>query len=200
MILGVDFDNTLVCYDGLFHAAAVARGLMPEDGPQDKNGVRDWLIEHGRGDDFTLLQGETYGPGLGAARPYPDALECLAEMQAAGAMIYVVSHKTATPVLGPAYDLRAAARAWLAANGFLTPGPVAEDAVFFEDTMAAKAARVAALGCTHFVDDMERFLMRPDFPAETARLWFRPVPSAPAPELAAFASWCDLAAYLEAED
>ena len=66
MILGVDFDNTLVCYDGLFHAAAVAGGLMPLDAPCDKRGVRQWFIERDREKDFTLLQGEVYGPGLDA--------------------------------------------------------------------------------------------------------------------------------------
>ena len=31
MRIGVDFDNTLVCYDGVFHRAALERGLIPSD-------------------------------------------------------------------------------------------------------------------------------------------------------------------------
>ena len=31
MILGVDFDNTIVAYDSLFHRVALERGLIPAD-------------------------------------------------------------------------------------------------------------------------------------------------------------------------
>ncbi len=101
MRLGVDFDNTLVCYDGLFHAAAVARDWMPEDGPRDKNGVRQWFVDRGREDDFTILQGEVYGPGLRHALPYPDALSCLEGLKTRGVELYLISHKTVAPVLSP---------------------------------------------------------------------------------------------------
>jgi hypothetical protein len=30
MRIGLDFDNTIACYDGVFHAAALERGLIPE--------------------------------------------------------------------------------------------------------------------------------------------------------------------------
>lgn len=191
MIVGVDFDNTLVCYDDLFRAAAVARGLMPADGPADKTGVREWFVQRGREDDFTLLQGEVYGPALGTAPPYSGALACLTRLKAAGETVYIVSHKTPTPALGPPYNLRLAAWEWLDANGFLTPGPIAGSDVFFEDTMEAKAARIASLNCTHFIDDMERFLLRPDFPAKTRRLRFNPAGNPTAAGLEGISSWHD---------
>src|SRR3981189_2049974 len=31
MRIGIDFDNTIACYDGVFHAAALERGLIPSD-------------------------------------------------------------------------------------------------------------------------------------------------------------------------
>ena len=43
MLVGVDFDNTIVCYDGLFHKLALERGLIPEDFPASKGEVRDFL-------------------------------------------------------------------------------------------------------------------------------------------------------------
>lgn len=198
MILGVDFDNTLVCYDGLFHAAAVARGLMPEDGPQDKDGVRDWLIERGQEEDFTHLQGEVYGPGLRDASIYPGAMECLREIAAKGIKIYVISHKTKRPVLGLAYDLRKAALDWLDAKGFFTPGLLCRKRVFFEDTMMTKVVRIAALGCTHFIDDMDRFLECEDFPDETTKIWFHPFNDREkvAKEYAVFSRWSEIATFL----
>lgn len=198
MILGVDFDNTLVCYDGLFHAAAVAEGLMPGDGPRDKDGVRDWLIGRGREEGFTLLQGEVYGPGLQNAPAYPGARECLAKLIGGGWTIYIVSHKTERPVLGPAHDLRRAAMDWLEAGGFFAAGMLDRGRVFFEDVMAAKAARIAALGCTHFVDDMRRFLERTDFPDGTRKLWFHPLADSNAGETSypRFSSWREIEAFL----
>ena len=29
MRIGIDFDNTIACYDGVFHQAALERGLIP---------------------------------------------------------------------------------------------------------------------------------------------------------------------------
>src|SRR6266404_4116929 len=61
MRIGIDFDNTIACYDGVFHAAALERGLIPADIGRDKNSVRDHLNGAGRNDDFTELQGYVYG-------------------------------------------------------------------------------------------------------------------------------------------
>ena len=61
MRIGIDFDNTIACYDGVFHAAALERGLIPADLGRDKNSVRDHLNGAGRKDDFTELQGYVYG-------------------------------------------------------------------------------------------------------------------------------------------
>ena len=36
MLIGVDFDNTIVCYDGLFHRVAVEQGLIPQKFPRVK--------------------------------------------------------------------------------------------------------------------------------------------------------------------
>jgi len=51
MRIGIDFDNTIACYDGVFHAAALERGLIPSELGRDKNSVRDYLNGAGRNDD-----------------------------------------------------------------------------------------------------------------------------------------------------
>ncbi len=43
MRIGIDFDNTIACYDGVFHKAAIERGLIPDDLDSSKNAVRDYL-------------------------------------------------------------------------------------------------------------------------------------------------------------
>src|SRR5262245_43078397 len=43
MLIGVDFDNTIVSYDALFHRIATERDLIPADLPVNKTAVRDHL-------------------------------------------------------------------------------------------------------------------------------------------------------------
>ena len=47
MIIGLDFDNTIVSYDELFHRVALEGGLVPGDLPVRKEAVRDYLREAG---------------------------------------------------------------------------------------------------------------------------------------------------------
>ncbi|MGC3996955.1 MAG: hypothetical protein QM767_05265 [Anaeromyxobacter sp.] len=120
--LGVDFDNTLICYDGVFHRIAVERGLVPAAVPASKEAVRDHLRTAGREDDWTELQGLVYGARIGEARPFEDALRILAGLVRDGVPVRIISHKTRWPFRGPRADLHAAALGWLQAHGLLESG------------------------------------------------------------------------------
>src|SRR4029079_9696971 len=61
MLIGLDFDNTIVRYDRLFHRLARKRGLIPDGIPVSKQAVRDHLRANGREADWTELQGMAYG-------------------------------------------------------------------------------------------------------------------------------------------
>src|ERR1700751_5341560 len=100
MRIGIDFDNTIACYDGVFHAAALERGLIPANLGRDKNVVRDHLNRGGRGDDFTELQGHVYGARMELAAPYPGFAEFVATARKAGHDLFIVSHKTRYPIVG----------------------------------------------------------------------------------------------------
>jgi hypothetical protein len=47
-LTGIDFDNTIICYDRLFHQIALEGGLIPRDLPAEKNAGHDYLREQGR--------------------------------------------------------------------------------------------------------------------------------------------------------
>ena len=177
MRIGVDFDNTIACYDGVFHAAAVERGLIPATGVAgDKTSVRDHLRGLDRDADFTLLQGYVYGPGMKQVQPYPGLDRALSTLRAAGHELFVVSHKTTAPFAGPAYDLHAAARAFLADRRLVdaTLGPFAPHAVFFETRKEDKVARIAALGCDVFIDDLPEILAMDGYPKALRKILFDP--------------------------
>lgn len=159
MRIGIDFDNTIACYDGVFHAAAVERGLIPAEIPTDKQSVRDFLRAQGRDADFTVLQGYIYGARMELVSLYPGFVETLRDLVAAGHTVYLISHKTNQPIAGPPYDMHDAARKFLelrelvgVAGGFLA------EHVFFESTKEEKVARALVLGCDVFIDDLPEIL------------------------------------------
>src|SRR6185369_621345 len=163
MRIGIDFDNTIACYDGVFHAAAIERALIPADLPDDKNSVRDYLNGQGRNDEFTELQGYVYGSRMDLASVYPGFQDFVRAARAAGHEVSIVSHKTRFPILGERHDMHLAARNFLEQRGLAGAGPqcVASDNVFFELTKEAKVARIAALGCQVFIDDLPEIFSLP---------------------------------------
>ncbi len=176
MIIGLDFDNTLVCYDGLFHRAAVDRGLIPADTPSEKEAVRNELRAADREDAWTELQGLVYGHEIQAARPFPGAAAFLRECAEREIVVCIVSHRTRQPFAGPPLDMHRAAREWLDAREWFTQGPfgLAADRVYFEETKDAKLDRIATLGCGVFVDDLPELLHEPGFPQAAKRILFDP--------------------------
>jgi hypothetical protein len=174
--VGLDFDNTLACYDALFRRLALERGLLPEGVAPSKRAVREALRARGLEDAWTELQGVAYAERLLEAPPFAGVAEFLAALRRAGASVCVISHKTRYPVRGPRLDLHAAALRWLAHAGLLDPERtgLSPAEVWFEPSAEAKRARIAERGCTHFVDDLPEFLLAPDFPPGVARIHFAP--------------------------
>ena len=118
MLVGLDFDNTIVCYDRLFHRLARERGLIPDTVPQTKSAVRDYLRSIDRENDWTEMQGVGYGPRIADAEPFPGVKEFLASCKDAGIRVAIISHKTKHPYLGEKYDLHEAAHTFLTRHGF----------------------------------------------------------------------------------
>jgi hypothetical protein len=176
MRLGIDFDNTIVCYDGLFHRVALEGGWIPADLPANKSDVRNHLRQIGREDVWTEMQGRVYGPRLAEASPFPGVLEFFKACRHASIPVCIISHKTKTPFAGEPYDLHQAALDWLTAQGFFDPAGIGlpRSQVFLELTKQAKLQRIAACECTHFIDDLPEFLAEASFPPRTRRILFDP--------------------------
>lgn len=174
MLLGLDFDNTLIDYDALFHRVAREWGLIPDELPARKNQVRDYLRMQNQEDAWTRMQGEVYGWRILEASSYEGMKQTLQALNHAGIPMCIVSHKTLVPYQGPAYDLHQAARDWLAHQGFFSPAGLnwGPGQVCFELTKAAKVERIAALGCTHYVDDLPEILEL--LPAYIHKILFAP--------------------------
>ena len=181
MLIGLDFDNTIVCYDQLFHTLALERDLIPPTLPRTKQAVRDHLRKAGRESAWTQLQGIAYGPRITDANPFPGVREFLQRCRRAEFLVAIISHKTRRPYRGEGHDLHAAAHTFLNAHGFYQTAEtgLSPECVFLELTLAAKLARIETLGCDAFVDDLPELLAEPTFPPATQRVLFDPAHAHP---------------------
>lgn len=159
-LLGLDFDNTLVCYDKLFHKLALEKGLIEQSLPANKMAIRDYLRSQGQDEQFTLLQGEVYGLRILEAEPAEGMLKSLGDLQERAIPLALISHKTRTPYKGPAYDLHQAAWGWLETYGFFANNGLnwQKSQVFFEETKEKKVSRIKALRCSAYIDDLPEIL------------------------------------------
>jgi hypothetical protein len=177
-IVGIDFDNTLVSYDALIHAAALERGLISGATDALKRAVRDEIRRLPDGEiEWQRLQALVYGPLMPHARLIEDARTFVRGCHDRGISVYVISHKTEYA----AYDdtrtnLRTAALEWMRANRFFDADGLGlrPEHVFFEGSRDAKIARIIALRCTHFIDDLEEVFREPSFPSDVEKLLYAP--------------------------
>jgi hypothetical protein len=175
MILGVDFDNTIVCYDHAFYRGALAKRLIPSSIPRVKNEIRNYLRDTGQEEAWTELQGFVYGACMHEAEPFPHVIEFFQRCRQAGIEVFIISHKTRYPYRGERCDLHKAASDWIAQYNLFN-GRDAEILanVFLELTKEEKIKRIKEQGCTHFIDDLPEFLSEPAFPPSVQRILFDP--------------------------
>jgi hypothetical protein len=194
--IGIDFDNTIICYDGVFAAAAHRRGLMPGGWMRSKIQVREYLRSQPGGEHaWQGLQGWVYGKGIGDAEIYPGVLDFLVACRQTRSDVYIVSHKTRFGHQDPdRVDLREAAREWLRAAGLIGGGSPALgiDDVHFEDTQAAKVERLAMLNLDVFIDDLADVFEQPHFPRDVRSILFDASGSAQPGPYQSLASWDEI--------
>jgi hypothetical protein len=190
---GLDFDNTIVAYDMLFHQVAREVGLIPDDLPRSKLLVRDHLRRSGKQDLWTEMQGLVYGARMSEAVAFTGAVEFIRWARAERIELFIVSHKTQYPFLGPKYDLHAAANDWIKQYLRDEDGPLIEaENWFFELTKEEKCARIAALECDWFLDDLPELLTSPAFPKHVVPVLFDPEGSHGGTGLQTVKSWAAL--------
>ena len=173
--LGLDFDNTIVCYDAAIAVLAEEMFDLPPEIPRTKLGLRNYLRAEGREPEWTVFQGELYGPGMHHAQPFEGAIETMLQLVAAGHELVIVSHRSRRPYAGEPHDLHAAARGWVAerlqSTGLFTKET---GSINFLETRQEKVARIAELGCQAFLDDLPEVLLDTEFPANTVGILFAP--------------------------
>ena len=176
--IGIDFDNTIVSYDELMYRIARERGLIDARTEPSKRAIRDAVRRLNDGEvEWQKLQGLVYGPLMRDARTTDGADEFIRWCREAGMEVFIISHKTEYAGYDEtATNLRTAALDWMAAHRFFDPDGLAlsRSAVYFESTRLDKIARIAATGCSYFIDDLEEVFLEPSFPWNVQKILYSP--------------------------
>lgn len=177
MRIGIDFDNTIAGYDGLFATLAEERGLF-EQAPTGKRDLRDALRQRPEGElTWRRLQAEAYGGRMSEAELQDGVDRFIQICRHLGIGVSIVSHKTRhANFASDGTDLRRAATKWMEEHGFFDAAGLrlSRDDVYFADTRAAKVAKIAELGCQWFIDDLEEVFAEPGFPASARAVLYDP--------------------------
>lgn len=171
MIIGLDFDNTIVDYDFAFYQSALDVGLITADVEKTKTAVKDYLINLDREDKWTELQGLVYGAKMEYAAINEGFEDCMKYFKSIDAHVFIVSHKTRYPYAGEKYDLHKAALDWMQKH-LLDKSLIEKNNINLCLTKEDKLAKIEELGCGYFVDDLVSILEHPAFPKNTVKLLY----------------------------
>lgn len=191
MRIGVDFDNTIACYDTVFRTLAREAGLLPEGFSGGKQAVRDAVRERAGDEAWRGLQAKAYGRRMNEAEPFHGVFAQLAAWRAGDAEVMIVSHKTRQSNFAPdGSDFRVAARTWMAHHGLFDSVGLDGEDVHFLDSRSAKVRRIADLQCDVFIDDLEEIFLEPAFPGGARKILFDPAGrGCDRPDIEACRSW-----------
>lgn len=190
MKVGIDLDNTLICYDQAFARVGREEGLLPSSFEGSKVDVKRALLAR-RQDGYLWesLQGLVYGRRIDAAMLFQGVTEFLVACRAHGDTVAIVSHKTELAHHDPLKtDLRVAALNWMESNRFFDASGLALERrnVFFEGTRDEKVGRIRSLACDVFVDDLAEVLGHAEMPTSCRKILFGKEPQS---EFEQYASW-----------
>jgi len=178
MKIGLDFDNTIICYDQLFYELAIKNGYVFPNANLGKQFIRDALRLLPDGEiAWQRLQAEVYGPKIAGGILKDGLKNFLKEGVLRGVTFYIVSHKSrfAAQDKDCRDDLIIAALKWLVDKRIVGVGcPVDIEHVYFLPTLLDKVKKIQTLGCNFFVDDLLDTFEVTDFPSTTCPILFDP--------------------------
>ncbi len=198
--IGIDFDNTLACYDDIFYQTALTQGLIGRNAEKSKREIRDRIRQLGEGEaHWQKLQAVVYGDQIQNAILDSDVPPFFLRCQESKIHLSVISHKTEfTSVDSRTINLRAAAFQWMEGKGFFDPNGLnlKRSDIYFAGTRHEKISRIRDLKCTHFIDDLEETFLEESFPKEVVKILYAPHGQAVAAKgMSVVRSWREISDY-----
>lgn len=178
MIIGVDFDNTIINYNDPFYDTALKAGWIEETTDRSKNAVREQVRQLKDGEiKWQRLQAIVYSTKLSDAKLVTGAAEFFINCNQRKIPTNIISHKTKHAKHDEKrINIREAALTWMKEKHFFEPQGLGLSAgdVFFESTRQEKIERIKQLGCTHFIDDLEEMFLEDSFPSKVEKILYAP--------------------------
>jgi len=175
MIIGIDFDNTIINYEQLFASQAIKNAWLSDDSLSKKE-VKQALIDK-FGDDlkWQILQAEIYGETIAKAKPYAGVIKFIQAAISSGTIVYIVSHKTEFSNFDGKTNLIKPAIQWLNDHNIIgDSGLIPASHVSYHATRTDKINKINELNCDIFIDDLSEVLLNPQFPVQTTPIHFLP--------------------------
>ena len=168
MLIGLDFDNTIACYDGVFSSEAKIKGFVQNEWKGTKQDLKLLLNALDDGQIiWQAMQGQVYGPSMHKATLFPGVARFLLRCKLQGHKVFIVSHKTKYGHFDKTKTLlREAALNWMDSKGFFEDSKFAINRknIFFANTQKEKIEKIKSLNLDVFVDDLEEIFLHYDFP------------------------------------
>ena len=205
VVIGIDFDNTLISYDELIHQIASEQNLISQNFSKNKKEIRDALRRLPNGDlEWQKIQAQIYGPRIREARLIPGVRDFFKACQSNGITIFIISHKTKySKLLGSGVNFRKASLDWMAGQGFFSEDGlgISPHQVYFESTIEEKCQRIEKCHCTYFIDDLEEIFLSSSFPSFIQKILYGASPEhLDSFQVLAFKTWDQINSYFFNED
>jgi len=194
MKIGLDFDNTIACYNDVFSSEAKIKGLVNKDWEGSKQDLKLLLdtLEDGQ-TVWQTMQGQVYGPSMQKATLFPGVARFLLRCKLKGHTVFIVSHKTKYGHFDKTKTLlREASLKWMDSQGFFKDAlfGINRKNIFFANTQSEKVLKIKSLNLDVFVDDLEEIFLHHDFPEIKKILFSRSSSIQSSIEL--FNNWTDI--------
>jgi hypothetical protein len=168
MLIGLDFDNTIACYNDVFSSEAKIKGLVNKDWKGSKKDLKRFLNSQEDGQTaWQAIQGQVYGPSMQKATLFPGVARFLFRCKLRGHTVFIVSHKTKYGHFDKTKTLlRESSLKWMDSQGFFKASlfGINRENIFFANTQSEKVLKIKSLNLDVFVDDLEEIFLHHDFP------------------------------------
>ncbi len=163
--IGIDFDNTIVNYEDLFHQESIRRKLFKKSQKKknSKNNLKNKLISNNREEEWTSIQGIVYGKKMLKAKPYTGSVKFINKYSnKKNFKIFIVSHKTLYPIIGEKINLHKISKNWIIKKKIFKNKKISwiNKHVFFLQTKKEKIKKIIDLKCDYFIDDLNEILKK----------------------------------------
>ena len=199
MNIGIDLDNTLICYDAVFKQYGEELATLPEGIEPNRSEIKAYIRNQMDGEMvWQKLQGQVYGRGLSNAKLFPGVHRFLWRCRQRGVTVEIISHKTEYGHFDSSrIHLHQAATRFLVKSGIYAddPSSLIKEISFFP-TRDEKLKAISEKNFDWFIDDLPDIFDSPKFPRITNKLGFDPHLENTFTDVVVATSWLEIDHYI----